>query len=643
MEGNKQDSCDVTEDYPSYRTRLFVVIISIFFIFIVVISCITYFYTINQVLDDFNNTRFQAEKTFVSSAILTEYGIESFDAQYDFLLHDRLLSFLQAYQEKRDNPASIDLETLKKKVSTGAPGEIELYLINKEGVIDYTTYKKDYKLDFSQFPDFSSSLTNIRLGNEFRSDPWIRDFDDAQVYWKYGYLPTDDHAYILELGLRDVNYSRMHLEMISQLKKITGEGLNIPGLIHVELYDKAHRKQIIGSEYTGQNISSLTGLFSGDGLDNILNQTFDSKESSVIDNSRKNQVISVQYINLSTTRSASASERSYVGILVFSTDSIEQTILGYRTGFILVTIISFILGLIIAQYLSAYISKPIEMMTEDVGIIACSSLSHSVRATGIHETEKLRSSINHMVTNINDYILEIETQETGLRNELILREKAELSLAKANQRLTQLSQITRHDILNQITALQVYLELIPDTKEKPLIDVYAGKAHRVLKNIIMLLSFTYDYEQIGQDGTAWQNIGNLLDQCQREFSGQIVITHTCGHVEILADRLIKKVFYNLIDNTIRHGNTADTVRVFFEEREGAGCLIYLDNGTGIPESDKEKIFYRGFGKGTGLGMAFIKEVLESNDIRITETGIEGQGVRFEIIIPGDHYRMIKNR
>ncbi len=68
-------------------------------------------------------------------------------------------------------------------------------------------------------------------------------------------------------------------------------------------------------------------------------------------------------------------------------------------------------------------------------------------------------------------------------------------------------------------------------------------------------------------------------------------------------------------------------------------MIYQDDGFGIVESDKEKIFSRGYGKGTGIGMAFIREVLESDDIAIRENGIEGKGARFEIMVPPDHYRI----
>lgn len=246
-----------------------------------------------------------------------------------------------------------------------------------------------------------------------------------------------------------------------------------------------------------------------------------------------------------------------------------------------------------------------------------------------------------MVASINEYISEIETQKTTLESELRLREKVEKSLAKANKRLTQLSQITRHDVLNQVTSLQLYLGLISELEDISEIPVYTEKASRVLKRISMLLAFTYDYEKIGEDGSVWQNIGEILDQSQSEFAGKITIIHSLNDLDVKADRLIKKVFYNLIDNTIRHGITADTIIVSFEEG-ASGHLIYQDNGIGIPDNEKEKIFCRGYGKGTGIGMAFIKEVLEYNDIRIVENGAHGQGVRFEIIIPKENYRILSN-
>ena len=67
-------------------------------------------------------------------------------------------------------------------------------------------------------------------------------------------------------------------------------------------------------------------------------------------------------------------------------------------------------------------------------------------------------------------------------------------------------------------------------------------------------------------------------------------------------------------------------------------ITVRDNGVGIPEKDKEHIFERGFGKNTGLGLFLAREVLSLTGIIIRETGMEGTGARFEIVVPQSKYR-----
>jgi signal transduction histidine kinase len=69
-------------------------------------------------------------------------------------------------------------------------------------------------------------------------------------------------------------------------------------------------------------------------------------------------------------------------------------------------------------------------------------------------------------------------------------------------------------------------------------------------------------------------------------------------------------------------------------------ITYEDNGTGIPLEDKEHIFGKGFGKHTGLGLFLTREILAITNITIRENGEPGNGVRFEILIPSDMYRII---
>jgi len=67
-------------------------------------------------------------------------------------------------------------------------------------------------------------------------------------------------------------------------------------------------------------------------------------------------------------------------------------------------------------------------------------------------------------------------------------------------------------------------------------------------------------------------------------------------------------------------------------------VVWEDNGIGIAADEKERIFERGFGKNTGLGMFLVREILSLTGITIKETGEPGTGARFEIIVPKGAYR-----
>ncbi|MCX6701523.1 MAG: sensor histidine kinase [Methanomicrobiales archaeon] len=111
--------------------------------------------------------------------------------------------------------------------------------------------------------------------------------------------------------------------------------------------------------------------------------------------------------------------------------------------------------------------------------------------------------------------------------------------------------------------------------------------------------------------------------------------------EVFADPLIVTVFYNLMDNAIRYGGKITTIRFSIEEAGDDQVIVCEDDGDGIIFEEKEKIFERGFGKNTGLGLALSREILDITGITIRETGEPGKGARFEMTVPKGAYRVGK--
>jgi len=108
---------------------------------------------------------------------------------------------------------------------------------------------------------------------------------------------------------------------------------------------------------------------------------------------------------------------------------------------------------------------------------------------------------------------------------------------------------------------------------------------------------------------------------------------------VLADPMFERVFLNLLTNTRRHGQKATQVTAEFEHRDDTVAIRYSDDGVGIPADVKEKIFQRGYGKDSGLGLFLIREVLGITGMSIEEIGVPGTGAVFEILVPSGKHRM----
>ena len=210
----------------------------------------------------------------------------------------------------------------------------------------------------------------------------------------------------------------------------------------------------------------------------------------------------------------------------------------------------------------------------------------------------------------------------------------------AKKNLGLFTAVTRHDLLNRIAALYGYVDLVKSQTDDATIHTYMQKQKIILSTIREQIQFIEDYEKVGTTDPAWQSPLPLIRQAAALLPADHLSLMTDGidTVELSADPLLIKVFYNLIDNSLRHGKHVTQVRISGSET-GEGFLItYEDNGIGVPARDKDSIFLRGKGKNTGLGLFLIREILAITDIRIRENGTPGSGVRFEILVPQQRFR-----
>jgi PAS domain S-box-containing protein len=218
---------------------------------------------------------------------------------------------------------------------------------------------------------------------------------------------------------------------------------------------------------------------------------------------------------------------------------------------------------------------------------------------------------------------------------------AEKALLQANQKLHLLSGITRHDINNKLTVLKGYLALLEEKLPDPALNEYFLKTKTAAEQISSMIQFMKEYEEIGVAEPVWHDIRTLAHTAAKEIPpGQIKMKNDLpAGMEVFADPLIAKVFFNIVDNSVRYGGKDTTIRFFVENSNEDKIIVCEDDGAGVATPDKEKIFERGFGKNTGLGLALSREILHITGITIRETGEPGKGARFEITVPKGIYRV----
>ncbi len=218
------------------------------------------------------------------------------------------------------------------------------------------------------------------------------------------------------------------------------------------------------------------------------------------------------------------------------------------------------------------------------------------------------------------------------------------ALKQANKKINLMSNITRHDILNQVNVVSGYTELISeilpeDVKNDPRIGKYLKNLNKGIETIHSQIIFTKDYQELGIVSPTWQSISDTAKDAAFPFSGlNLKFSIEESRLEVYADPLLKKAFYNLFDNARAHGEHVTEISVSSRRVVDSLVIEVKDDGIGVPSVMKELIFEKSVGKNTGLGLFLVRGILSITGMEIKEIGIEGKGATFEITVPPGNWR-----
>jgi PAS domain S-box-containing protein len=217
------------------------------------------------------------------------------------------------------------------------------------------------------------------------------------------------------------------------------------------------------------------------------------------------------------------------------------------------------------------------------------------------------------------------------------RKKAAETLNSTNEKLRVIGSLVRHDVCNKLSNINTNTYLIrKKSTENPQIQQYLNNIDSEIKAAQRLFELSSLYEIIGVEQQHEIDVENCFAEAIKLVPNlEINVVNNAHGLKVNADSLLKQVFYNFIDNSLRHGEKVTEVSLSYHVKAGETLLVYSDDGLGVSEVNKPRLFTEGFttAKGTGLGLAMIRKILQAYGWMIRETGVYGKGVKFEITIP----------
>ncbi|RMG75095.1 MAG: HAMP domain-containing protein, partial [Nitrospirae bacterium] len=223
-------------------------------------------------------------------------------------------------------------------------------------------------------------------------------------------------------------------------------------------------------------------------------------------------------------------------------------------------------------------------------------------------------------------------------------------LLKAQQALAwqEVARRMAHEIKNPLTPIKLSAERILKKWRRGDDDIGAvveGATNTIIKEVEQLQRMVNEFSRLGRlpqikkTVTRIEQIIEELKHIYRDFEQRISFEIDGSIPEVMLDRdQIKRALMNLIDNAVAatNGDENILIRVNYSENSKQLIVVVADNGIGVKEEDRDKLFLPYFSRkkgGTGLGLAIVHKIITDHGGEITVEDNQPKGTIFTIKLP----------
>ncbi len=203
------------------------------------------------------------------------------------------------------------------------------------------------------------------------------------------------------------------------------------------------------------------------------------------------------------------------------------------------------------------------------------------------------------------------------------------NMEEMNKTLKVVNSILRHDILNNLTVIGGSLEIYRMKKDEKFL---ASAANAVDRSVDIIKKMKEVEVVISPKEMKMMDLRATVDEVIRKFIGQKMRFEVRGEGYVLADDALGSVFENIINNAINH-SSSDVMAISIAPQNDGFCEVRIaDQGVGIPNEVKPKIWQEGYKYGksgqSGLGLFIVKKVVERYGGTITVEDNKPKGTAF---------------
>ena len=289
---------------------------------------------------------------------------------------------------------------------------------------------------------------------------------------------------------------------------------------------------------------------------------------------------------------------------------------------------------ILALRMKRRIVKPLGRLNDEMEQLSLSDLSEiDLPSSGLMEFDEITMSFERMSERLRASENERRSLEEG--------------------RAKMLADIS-HDLKTPITVIQGYAKAVLDgIADEETIKRYLAAIYNKSQLMSELINSFHEYSKL--DHPQFELCFEKSDICEylREYLAmryeelelagcELETDIPENSIQMNFDRTqLKRVFENIINNSLRHNNGRMTISAKLTAENGTVVILLGDDGKGIPEAIREHIFEpfvtgneaRTSGGGSGLGMAISKKIVEAHGGELALLPNTGKGTTYEISLP----------